>query len=141
MSFANTDDVTVSLGRDLSSDEMLQALGLLDRIENRIRARLSDLDTRVTDSSIYFDTLVEIEADAVARVLRNPSGLLQEQDGDYGYTRDRNVASGALSLTDEEWSRLGVSHGAWTITPSLGITEGTWPAVSAVYDDGWVTLP
>jgi hypothetical protein len=120
MSYAGLADVQVSLGRPLTDDEQDQADGLLDRVESRIYARISDLDTRLADEDNLVALLVEVESDAVARVLRNPSGLLQEQDGDYAYTRDRKVASGALELTDDEWARLGVSKGAFTIAPSLG---------------------
>jgi hypothetical protein len=145
MSYASLDDVVISLGRQLTEDEETQANGLLDRIENRIRARITDLDNRI-DVETYLSALVEAESDAVARVLRNPGGLLQEQDGDYAYTRFRSagdIPGGKLALSSDEWSRLGVSSGAFTITPSLGTTEGTWPAVDDNYHDSlvWISLP
>jgi hypothetical protein len=118
MSYAGLADVQVSLGRPLTDDEQDQADGLLDRVESRIYARISDLDTRLADEDNLVALLVEVESDAVARVLRNPSGLLQEQDGDYAYTRDRRVSSGSLSLTEDEWARLGVGGGAFTIDPT-----------------------
>ena len=120
MSYASTGDVKVSLGRPLSDDELFQADGLLDRVELRILARIPTLEDRLAAEDNLVGILVEIEADVVARKLNNPSGLLQEQDGDYAYTRDRKVTSGELSLTDEEWGRLGVSKGAFTIGTSLG---------------------
>lgn len=143
MSYASLADVVVSLGRPLTEDEETQADALLERVENRVRVRLTDLDTRLQEPT-YIATLVEVEADAVARVLRNPGGLLQEQDGDYAYTRfrhARDVPPGQLALSSDEWARLGVSTGAFTITPSLGITDGEWPAVSGPLDDAlWEPL-
>lgn len=122
MAIAVISDVEVSLGRDLTSEQETQALGLLDRVEARIRLRIPTLDTRLADEDGLLDILTEVEADAVARVLRNPSGLLQEQDGDYAYTRDRRVASGALQITADEWDRLGVNRGAFTIDPTDGFS-------------------
>lgn len=146
MSYASTSDVQVSLGRPLTDEEVTQADGLLDRIEARIRARITDLDTRIVDEDNLVQLLIEIEADAVSRKLRNPTGLLQEQDGDYAYTRDRNVASGELNLTDEEWARLGVTKGAFTIAPSLGREIGVEPAgyppsYPWTYEPGWSPWP
>lgn len=128
MSYAGVADVQVSLGRPLTEDEEQQAEGLLDRVETRIRARIPTLVERLGDEANLLDLLVEVESDAVARVLRNPSGYLQEQDGDYMYTRDRSLATGALNLTDDEWTRLGISKGAFTIGLSLGRTFDEEPS-------------
>ena len=121
MSYATVDDVQISLGRSLTTDESTQADGLLERIETRINRRV-DLASAIASDAALVDVLVEIEADAVARVLLNPSGYLQEQAGDYMYTRDRSIASGRLDLTADEWARLGVKRGAFTIAPYLGRT-------------------
>lgn len=114
--YATTNDVQVSLGRALTTDEATRATGLLTRVENRIIRRLPDLTARVAAETTYRSVVVEVESDAVARVLRNPEGYTQEQDGDYLYIRDRTLPSG-LSLTDEEWARLGVTSGAFSVTP------------------------
>ena len=147
MSYASTDDVQVSLGRPLTDDEVTQADALLERVERRIYAQISDLDDRLAAEVNLTDLLVEIEADAVARKIDNPRGVLQEQDGDYMYTLDRSVhKSGGLALTDDEWSRLGISKGAFTIAPYLGRTPGVEPAnYPPVYpwtsEPGWSTWP
>ena len=131
MSYAGVSDVQVSLGRPLTEDEESQADALLDRVERRIYARISDLDDRLAAEVNLTDLLVEIEADAVARKIDNPRGVLQEQDGDYMYTLDRSVLkSGGLALTDDEWGRLGVSKGAFTIGTSLGREFDVEPALS-----------
>jgi hypothetical protein len=128
MAYASTTDVQVSLGRPLAEDEQTQATGLLDRVETRIRARIPTLHDRLADESDLVALLVEVEADAVARVIRNPNAYLQEQDGDYMYTRDRSMATGSLHLTDDEWARLGVSKAAFTIGLSLGRTFDEEPS-------------
>lgn len=118
--YAGTEDVEDSLGRVLTASESSRATRLLARIERRITSRISDLTDRISSEDDLQDLVVEAEADAVARVLRNPEGYLQEQDGDYMYIRDRSIASGALGLTTEEWARLGVAGGAFTIMPGRG---------------------
>lgn len=128
MTYATTDDVVVSLGRSLTADEATQADGLLGRIERRIIRRIRDLAAQVAGDATLEGVVVEIEADSVARVIRNPEGLRQEQAGDYMYTRATDVPLGVLTITDEEWSRLGVSASAFTIAPSLGVSERTWLA-------------
>lgn len=132
MSYAQVEDVSISLGRSLTDDELEQASALLDRIDTRIKRRLTDLAERIATDPSLLDVVVEVESDAVARVLRNPSGYLQEQDGDYLYIRDRAVASGVLGLTADEWARVGVKQGAFTIAPYLGRTPDEpppgWPS-------------
>jgi hypothetical protein len=128
MAYADIPDVEVSLGRPLTSDESNRAFALLDRAEARIQSRMDDLAALVAADPVLLATVVEVEADAVARVLRNPEGLLQEQDGDYMYIRSRELPSGLLELTEAEWTRLGVGSQAFTITPYGDDTERTWVA-------------
>lgn len=45
----------------------------------------------------------------VARVFRNPDGFKQEDEADYSYRVDTAVASGLLSVSDDEWGLLGVN--------------------------------
>lgn len=136
MAYAGLSDVQVSLGRPLTDDEEDQAEGLLERVENRIYSRISTLDTRLASEANLENLLIEVEADVVARKLRNPSGLLTEQDGDYAYTRDRRggTTPGELELSDDEWARLGVTMGAFTIGLSLGRTLD----VEVGVDDDWL---
>ena len=130
MSYASTNDVKVSLGRPLSDDEDTQADALLDRVELRISSRIPTLEARLIAEDSLLDLLVEVEADVVARKIDNPSGYLQEQDGDYMYTRDRALLkSGGLALTDDEWSRLGVTKGAFTIGAIYGARVRRGPDV------------
>jgi hypothetical protein len=129
MAYAGIDDVQLSLGRPLSDNETWRATGLLARVEGRIRARVGDLATQITADASLEAVLVEIEADAVARALRNPEGYRQEQDGDYMYIRGDAATSGSLDLTEDEWARLGITTNGFTITPySEADGERTWVA-------------
>lgn len=40
--------------------------------------------------------MIDIEAEAVLRVIRNPEGLFSEQDGSYGYQLSRTAADNRL---------------------------------------------
>ena len=131
MSYASLADVQVSLGRPLTEDEEDTADVLLDRVEARIYARISDLDDRLADEEHLVALLVEVEADVVARKIDNPRGFLQEQDGDYMYTLDRAERKrGGLAISNDEWARFGIAKGAFTIGLSLGREFDVEPSLS-----------
>ena len=74
-----------------------------------------------TAGDIDADDVVQVEADAVLRLVRNPDGYASETDGTYGYTFSRAVASGELEITPEEWARLGVHKGRFSVlVPRIG---------------------
>lgn len=52
--------------------------------------------------------VVDIEADAVLRVVRNPDGCLSQTGDGYAYQLQSDLSSGKLTITDEEWEILGV---------------------------------
>lgn len=52
--------------------------------------------------------MVDIEAEAVLRLVRNPEGTYSETDGNYSVTFDRKMASGKLEILPEEWQLLGI---------------------------------
>lgn len=118
MATASREDVETSLMRELSGPEAAHVEGLLDRIERRIRARVPDLDERIDRGGVDYARLVrDVEAEAVARVFRNPEGYTSEGDGDYRYNINRLVASGLLTVTAEEWEALGVGEGMRMLAP------------------------
>ncbi|MFF4607933.1 Gp19/Gp15/Gp42 family protein [Streptomyces sp. NPDC001339] len=119
MAYATADDVGARLGRDLDDAEQRLAAVLLDDIEERLRARIPDLDERVSADEHYRALVVSVEAAAVVRVLRNPSGFRSETDGNYAYTIDTRAAAGFLTILDEEWQLLGAARGAFTAVPYL----------------------
>lgn len=138
MAYATPADVEISLGRDLSASETTQVTGLLERAELIITRRITDLTDRIADDAALEDVVVMVEADVVARVIRNPDGNRQESIDDYSYTRDPNVAAGYLYLTDEEWALLLTSPGTSTASEAFTITPYGEPGYS-VEPDAWVT--
>lgn len=118
MAYATVEDVQARLNRPLTTVEEGMAETLLEDVEAILRSRILDLDERAEDPD-YLALVVQVEANAVLRVIRNPSGYRQETDGNYSYTVSAAVASGHLFVMDSEWNLLGVSKGAFTITPHL----------------------
>ncbi len=114
MALANQADVETSLMRELTVSESQYVVQLLDRAEALLAARVQDLTTNESWSGLA----VAVEADAVARVFRNPAGYKQETEGNYGYSLNFQVASGLLEILDSEWDRFGVG-GLASVAPRM----------------------
>ncbi|WP_339125405.1 Gp19/Gp15/Gp42 family protein [Pseudonocardia sp. D17] len=126
MALAQTTDVATALRRPLTTDETPFVSAQLGLVEARLLARLPGLLTRA-DAEPEYATLVRgIEAEAVARVLRNSDGYRQESIGPWSATLDTRVAAGFLTILDEEWALLGAGGGAFTIAP-VALVPPQWP--------------
>lgn len=119
MSYASPSDVSDRLGRPLSTDEATQVAALLGDVEVLIKSRIPDLDDQVDAEDISEALVVMIEANSVVRLLRNPNGYTSETDGEYSYQINWRLASGSLSITDDEWALLGVKSGIFMIHPKV----------------------
>lgn len=126
MALAEISDVETSMMRELTPSEAPHVGALLDRAEGRIRTRIPDIDDRVSADAAgdkpggLRATVIEITAESVARVLRNPGGYTQELEGNYQYSMNFRVASGLLDILDEEWARLGLGlRQLGTILPTM----------------------
>ncbi|WP_206032074.1 Gp19/Gp15/Gp42 family protein [Rhodococcus sp. A14] len=92
----------------------------LEQVERMIIRRIPDLADQITSGSIDQADVVDIEAEAVLRVVRNPDGLLSETDGAYGYQLNRETASGRLQILPEEWQTLGIRPSkVFSLVPNL----------------------
>ncbi|PTR26489.1 Gp19/Gp15/Gp42-like protein [Rhodococcus sp. OK519] len=108
MPYAIAEDVQAVLGRALTPEETGMVNRRLEQVERMIIRRIPDLADQITAGSIDRADVVDIEAEAVLRVVRNPEGLFSETDGTYGYQLDRETASGKLQILPEEWQTLGI---------------------------------
>ncbi|WP_172121387.1 Gp19/Gp15/Gp42 family protein [Actinomyces faecalis] len=105
---AAAEDVQASLMRGLTPAESAYVDTLLARVHNRVRVRLPDLVDRADRDETVRALLVEVEAEAVARVFRADGAIYtSESEGEYSYQLNDSVASAALRVTDDEWARLG----------------------------------
>jgi hypothetical protein len=118
MAYAVASDVQARLGRPLTTDETTQVTTLLADAEILIKAKISDLAEKAENED-YLAVVKMVEASAVARLLRNPEGYTGETDGNYTYQVNYRLATGALEITDKEWSLLGVSSGMFMIVPRV----------------------
>ena len=109
MAIADLHDLSVSLMRDLTEDEATYAEALLDRAERLLMTRVPDLRERAhgEHTGIFHETVADVEAEMVARVLRSPGIYLRESEGEYSYSTNLKVASGLLDVLPEEWAKLG----------------------------------
>lgn len=141
MTYASTDDVAVSLGRDLTGPEDDRATALLERVELTITRRVTNLPARIILDADLTSVVARIEADAVARVLSNPNGVYQESIDDYSFTRDRSVSAGTLYVTDDEWEELLNTPGTSVASNAFTIRPFGEPGFSLSPDDErtWIT--
>lgn len=110
MAFATANDV-VELWAKEPEPEVMTLIGRrLEQVERMIRRRIPNLDLKVAASETFEADLVDIEADVVLRLVRNPEGYMSETDGTYTYQLSADLSSGKLEITDDEWTVLGVNR-------------------------------
>ena len=120
--YATAADVAALWARELSDEETAMVTRRLEQVERMILRRVPDLADQIADETIDLADVVDIEAEAVLRLIRNPEGYASESDGNYSYTFDRNAASGKLEVLPEEWKLLGINTatGMFVIAPAIG---------------------
>lgn len=110
---ATSEDVAAALLRPLTQQEKTYVEYLLGRAERAIRRAFTD--KMAVEPDCGWDTVRDVQAEMVARRLRNPSGMMKENDGEYSYELDRGVASGRLELTPEDLADLGLAGSDWLV--------------------------
>ena len=111
-------DIETSLLRPLTAVEAQYASALLARAFSLIEAAAGPATEWTPE---YWSIVAVVQADMVARRLRNPEGKYSEGDGQYSFQLDRTVASGKLELTDADREQLGlISHGLFIWMPQYG---------------------
>lgn len=120
MTYAKASDVATYWAKTLDAAETLMVEKRLEQVERLIRKRIPDLDAKTSDPD-YLADVVQVEADAVLRAVRNAEGYTLETDGNYTYERRVDTDAGKLYLTTEEWETLGVRQSRMAIlVPSFG---------------------
>ena len=120
MAYAKATDVAARLGRELTPEETTLVNQRLADVERRILRRIPDLADQITDGDIDAADVVQVEADAVLRLVRNPEGYASESDGTYSYQFSREMASGRLEILPEGWATPGVRIGGFAqLMPNL----------------------
>lgn len=122
--YAEAADVAALLARELSTEETALIERRLAQVERMILRRIPDLADQIEDETISLADVIDIEAEAVLRLVRNPEGLYSETDGNYSYQFNRETASGKLEILPHEWETLGVRPSKmYSITPNLSMPQ------------------
>ena len=108
MAYATAEDVVTLWAKEPEPEVMTLIERRLEQVERMIRRRVTDLDIQASESDTFLADLIDIEADAVLRLVRNPEGYMSETDGTYTYQLQSDLSSGRLEILDDEWQTLGV---------------------------------
>lgn len=115
MPYATASDVSTRLGRSLSTEETTLVDTRLQDVERMILRRIPNLADLIDATTVDVGDVVQVEAEAVLRLVRNPDGYFSENDGNYSYMFNRETASGRLEILPEEWDRLGATTGRMSV--------------------------
>lgn len=107
MAYAVLSDVRIYAPNMDGDDEVSEKVDtLLAQAEARVRVDFPDLDMRVADGRTVFELLVQVEAEMVASVMRNPMAYQSESEGVSGlsesHTFNLAAASGLLEFTERQ---------------------------------------
>lgn len=120
MAYATASDVAVRWARTPTVEETALIEVRLNDVDRMIRRRIPDLDDLIASGDVDVDSVVQVESEAVLRVIRNPEGFVSETDGNYTYQYSQNTSAGSLTILPEEWALLGVSAGGtFMLVPNL----------------------
>ena len=125
LTIASVEDVKSALRRDFRGDEESHVSSLLAKAENLIRVRYRRLDELALDE-VVFDLVRNIEAEAVARVLRADDGGIYRSETEDGYSYQLNymVASGLLDILEKDWKNLAQATGTGRFRTVAPATDG-----------------
>src|SRR5437764_13476330 len=114
MTVATPADVAEWMGLDPTDPQLNPVQRWLTALENLIRLRLPDFDTRLADAA-YAARVADIECTAVERKLRNPEGYASESVDNVSLSFRSTAASGVLQLTEDEGADLGYVSGSGSL--------------------------
>ncbi|WP_420879818.1 Gp19/Gp15/Gp42 family protein [Rhodococcus sp. (in: high G+C Gram-positive bacteria)] len=120
MTYATSADVTTLWAKEPEPEVVALIKRRLEQVERMIVRRIPDLAARIAAGDIDEADVVDIEAEAVLRVVRNPEGYATETDGGYSYQFNGEASSGKLEILPEEWKTLGIRPSkVFAIVPNL----------------------
>lgn len=98
MAIATVNDVELALRRPIAEGDARVVEKLLDRVELRIRARWRNLLELVALDSAARGVVSQVEAESVARVMRDESGGLYKSETEDGYRYELNFLAASARL-------------------------------------------
>jgi uncharacterized protein YcaQ len=120
VALATASDVQTVLGKELTTEETALVERRLEQVERMLVRRIPDLLEQIAAHEIDLADVIDVEAEAVLRVVRNPDGIYSETDGNYGYQLSREAADNSLRILAEEWQTLGIRPSRmFSLVPTL----------------------
>ncbi|BBC43838.1 head-to-tail adaptor [Mycobacterium phage Deloris] len=110
MAYATANDVVVLWAKEPEPEVMALIERRLQQVERMIKRRIPTLDLKAATDATFKADLIDIESDAVLRLVRNPEGYISETDGAYTYQLSNDLSQGKLVILDDEWTTLGVNR-------------------------------
>lgn len=95
-------------GHHIRAEDHHQVARLIVKAERRLLQRVRSIPARLDDGRLSVETLNDVIADMVLRVVRNPAGISSEQAGEYSYRLNWSAASGRIHITREDLANLGI---------------------------------
>ncbi|AER26398.1 head-tail adaptor Ad1 [Mycobacterium phage Astro] len=108
MAQATVADVTDFWARSPSPEEETLIQRRLEQAERLLKKSIPDFDEKCSADPVFKADVVDIEAEAVLRLVRNHEGYLSETDGNYTYMLQATDPNRKLEILTEEWEMLGV---------------------------------
>lgn len=137
MPIADVDDVAVPLLRSLTDQEAAYAATLLMWAETLIAAEAKRRGTEL--AALDRAAVTMVEAQAVARVLKNPDLARSESlAGEYSVTVDRIASDGVLRISPDEWALLfpaDAPGGAFSVDTATGWVSPHLPWCNIYWND------
>lgn len=115
-------------------------LGTTAQIETRILDAVDEIRSnwgnsvtnRLASGALTENAFKRIVAEAALRILRNPEGIYQENEGNYGYRTSQRVASGYLGFSEQDVATLtgqgvaGIGVSTMPLHQTGGGSGGWW---------------
>jgi hypothetical protein len=96
-----------------------------DAVDHALSRWRAEITSRLASGELTPNLYKRVIANAVLRVIRNPQGFSNENDGGYGYGLRATVASGDMWFTDDDIESLaGPQNKTVPRTIRLGVERG-----------------
>lgn len=111
------DKVTTSYEKALPQQQVAWVEQKIDEAVRELLSIIPDIPARIAAGKLNADLVTDKVVAAVLRVVRNPSGIDQENEGDYSYRLRPTVASGDIWYQEKDLIQLGWVNAAKERTP------------------------
>lgn len=112
MALIDVDDVQLGFKPTIPEEDEPYVTELIEEAEITLESRIGDLDRWVNADPKKLKRVRLVLKHMIRRLLISPDGLLSETDGDYTYTRARElVGTGAVRVIQDDLRLLGIARG------------------------------